>query len=34
MLTRNLASDETGTWRMVFKPDHRSLYVEFDEWPR
>lgn len=29
MLIRNLASDETGIWRIVFKPDYRSLYVEF-----
>jgi hypothetical protein len=29
MLTRNLASDETGTWRIVFTPEERHLYIEF-----
>jgi hypothetical protein len=29
MLIRNLASDETGTWRIVFTPEERHLYIEF-----
>lgn len=29
MLIRNLASGETGTWRIVYLPDERHLYVGF-----
>lgn len=28
-LTYQLAEAETGTWRLIFKPDELDLYVEF-----